>query len=242
VTIRPPDGLAGEPDELVLSDKERAILAGLADLSRFDRVERVVHWVNASLFAVVMATALCLYLPFLSAMVGRRETLKTIHVFAGLLLPFPLLLGVVGRRWGRRLRRDLRRLNRWIPDDGAWLRGRQWRRGSHAGGVRLGKFNPGQKLNAAFTGGAIIVMLATGSIMRWYKPWPLSWRTGATFVHDWIFLGLCVTITGHVMFALRDPDSLRSMWAGTVSRAWARRNAPRWLDEPAGLDEEGPIG
>jgi formate dehydrogenase subunit gamma len=73
--------------------------------------------------------------------------------------------------------------------------------------------------------------------MRWYKPWPLSWRTGATFVHDWIFLGLCVTITGHVMFALRDPDSLRSMWEGTISRVWARRNAPRWLEESAASDE-----
>jgi formate dehydrogenase subunit gamma len=96
---------------------------------------------------------------------------KTIHVYAGLLLPFPLVVGVVGGRFGRRLRADLGRLNRWIADDAAWFRARQWRRSaSRAGGIELGKFNPGQKLNAAFTAGAIIVMLATGSIMRWYKP------------------------------------------------------------------------
>jgi formate dehydrogenase subunit gamma len=74
-------------------------------------------------------------------------------------------------------------------------------------------------------------MLVTGSIMRWYKPWPLSWRTCATFVHDWVAIGLFFSITGHIMFALRDRDSLRSMWTGTISRAWARMNAPRWLDE-----------
>ncbi|HLY82203.1 MAG TPA: cytochrome b/b6 domain-containing protein, partial [Acidimicrobiales bacterium] len=158
-------------DEIVLSDKEREVLAGMADLSRFDLVERIVHWVNATLFTILLATAAALYVPFVSAMVGRRETVKTIHVYAGLILPFPLLLGIAGRRWGRRLRGDLRRLNRWIPDDRVWLRRRGWRRGWHAGDVRLGKFNPGQKLNAAFTGGAIVLMLATGSIMRWYKFW-----------------------------------------------------------------------
>jgi cytochrome b subunit of formate dehydrogenase len=232
-----------EPDEVVLSAEERSILGGLAilacqaDLVRFDKVERVVHWVNATLFAVVMATAACLYIPTVSAMVGRREAVKTIHVYAGLLLPFPLVIGVIGRRWGHRLRGDLRRLNRWIADDAEWLRRRQWLRGRSGRGVRLGKFNPGQKLNAAFTGGAIILMLATGSIMRWYKPWPLRWRTGATFVHDWVAIGLFLSITGHIMFALRDPDSLRSMRVGTISRAWARRNAPRWLDELDEVDE-----
>jgi formate dehydrogenase subunit gamma len=217
-------------EEVVLSVRERRVLAGIADLSRFDRVERVVHWANATLFAVVMATASILYVPFLSAAVGRRQVVETIHVYAGLLLPIPLVAGIIGR-WGRGLRADLGRLNRWSDDDRRWMRARGWRRGRVVGNVRLGKFNPGQKLNAAFTGGAIVVMLATGTIMRWYKPWPLSWRTGATFVHDWIYLALFVTITGHILFALRDPDSLSSMWRGTISRAWARRTAPRWLEE-----------
>lgn len=221
--------------EVVLSEEERRLLAGLADLARFDLLERIVHGINAILFAILMATASVLYVPFVSAIVGRRELVKTIHVYAGLLLPFPVLLGIV---LGRRFRDDLRRLNRWIPDDVAWLRARQWKRGRTGGGVWLGKFNPGQKLNAAFTGGAIILMLVTGSIMRWYKPWPLRWRTGATFVHDWVAIALVVTITGHILFAIRDADSLQAMWrGGKISRAWARRHAPRWLEEIDANDE-----
>ncbi len=200
------------------------------ELLRFDLVERVVHWANAGLFIVLMATAAVLYVPPVSAAVGRRELVVTIHVYCGLLLPLPLLLGATGRRWGRRLRHDLRRLNRWITEDRIWLRQRGWRAG-RASGLALGKFNPGQKLNAAFTGGAILLMLATGTIMRWYKPWPLSWRTGATFVHDWIAIALFFTISGHVMYALADRDSLRSMWDGRISRAWARKRAPKWLEE-----------
>ena len=57
-------------------------------------------------------------------------------------------------------------------------------------------------------------MLATGYIMRWFDPFPLDWRTGATFVHDWLAAALLVTITGHIMFALRDGDSLRAMFRG----------------------------
>jgi len=34
------------------------------------------------------------------------------------------------------------------------------------------QFNPGQKLNAAFTGAAIVVMLATGSVMQWFRALP----------------------------------------------------------------------
>ena len=51
-------------------------------------------------------------------------------------------------------------------------------------------------------------MLGTGSIMKWFEPFPLDWRTGATFVHDWFALGIWIAVVGHILFALRDPDAL----------------------------------
>ena len=42
------------------------------------------------------------------------------------------------------------------------------------------KFNPGQKLNAIFIGAAIVVMLATGAMLKWFRFFPVDWRTGAT--------------------------------------------------------------
>ena len=194
-------------------------------LHRFDAVERAAHWATAALFLVAMATAAALYLGPVSAAVGRRALVKDVHVYAGLALPAPILIAAVGR-WGRRFRDDLSRLNRWSEDDVRWLRSL-----TRDPLVQSGKFNPGQKLNAAFTSGAIVLMLATGWIMRWFEPFPLSWRTGATFVHDWLALALFVTITGHVVYALRDGDALRSMVSGWVPAAWARRHAPRWLEE-----------
>ena len=175
-------------------------------LRRFDGVERAVHWTNAILFFVCMATAAMLYVGPLSGIVGRRDLVKSVHVWAGLALPMPLLFGWV---LSAAFRSDVRRLNRWSPNDWSWLRSR-----GRDPFTELGKFNPGQKLNAAFTAGAILVMLATGYVMRWFEPFPLDWRTGATFVHDWLAVALVLTITGHIVFALRDGDSLRSMVRG----------------------------
>ena len=202
-----------------------------ATLLRFDRVERGVHWVNAILFGILVVTGAALYIEPIGAFIGRRALVEDIHVYTGLALPAPLLLALVGP-WGRGLRGDLRRFNRWSKGDRLWLRSLFTNRAARRrtlGTVEVGKFNAGQKLNASFVAGAGLVLLGTGLIMRWYHPWPLDWRTGATFVHDWLALGIGVAIVGHIAMALRDPQALASMFSGRVSEVWAKRHAPGWL-------------
>jgi formate dehydrogenase subunit gamma len=193
-------------------------------MPRFDRTERWVHWANATLVGVLVATGAVLYSGQLSSIFGRRALFKEIHVIAGLCLPIPFLLSLPGRR-GRALRRDLGVLNRFSADDFKWLRSR-----GHDRSVRLGKFNPGQKLNSAFVGAALVTMLATGIVLRFFGPFPLSWRTGATFIHDWTALALGLAITGHIVLAVNDGEALRGMLFGTVPESWARRKAPRWYE------------
>ncbi|MGI8492942.1 MAG: cytochrome b/b6 domain-containing protein [Acidimicrobiales bacterium] len=207
-------------------------------LPRFDRVERFVHWLNAALFAVLILTGATLYFAPLMAAIGRRDLVQNIHVYSGIALPVPLALAVVGR-WGRGLRADIARFNRWSDDDKRWLRRAVARRGRRAqfhDGIRVGKFNAGQKLNASFVVGLIVVMLGTGIVMEWYHPYPLAWRTGATLVHDWLSLAAVVVIAGHICLALADRESLQSMWRGTIARSWAERHAPGWIAE---LEESG---
>jgi formate dehydrogenase subunit gamma len=204
---------------------------------RFDRVERGAHWATALLFAILMATALPLYFASIASVIGRRELIAQIHTYAGVCLAVPLLVSLAGP-WGKRLRADVRRLNRWSTEEVRWLRALGSRPVAYAG-----KFNPGQKLNAAFTAGAIPVMLASGIVLKWFQPFPLDWRTGATFVHDVLASVIFVVVAGHVLFALTHPQALRSMVTGTVSRVWAERHAPRWLAEEApsiGTPLDGP--
>ncbi|MFL6204835.1 MAG: cytochrome b/b6 domain-containing protein [Acidimicrobiales bacterium] len=192
---------------------------------RFSRAERWLHWTNATLFLILLTTGMALYLPSLSGVIGRRLLLKQVHVYSGLLLPLPMLLAYAGR-WRESVRRDVRRFARWSTDDRRWLvsLGRRGR-------ARMGKFNAGQKLNAIFVAGCIPLMLATGSIMRWFDPFPLAWRTGATFVHDWTALTLLVVVVGHILKAVAEPIALRGMARGTVPAGHAERHHPRWWAE-----------
>lgn len=201
-------------------------------LVRFDRVERAAHWCTAVLFITLTLTGAALYVPALVGFVGRRALVERIHVDVGLFLPVPLIVSLAGS-WGRSLRADLRRLNRWTRGDRDWLRLVLHHRTTRH--VRVGKFNAGQKLNAAFVGGVMVVMWMTGAVMHWPYYWPLSWRTGGTFVHDVVAYLFVAVIIGHIGMALAHPSALRSIITGRVSRAWANRHAPEWLEE-VGLD------
>lgn len=202
-------------------------------LARFDRVERAVHWTNAILFAVLVVTGAALYFTPLIALVGRRELVERIHLYAGIALPVPLILALSGS-WGQALRRDIRRFNRWSVADRRWFRvifQPQPQRSYTRARLRTGKFNAGQKLNAAFVAGGGLVMLASGLLLRWYRPFPLSWRAGATFVHNWLAVLFVIVIAGHIIMAVSDRQALKSMFFGRISRSWAERHAPAWLDE-----------
>ncbi|MEU5211384.1 cytochrome b/b6 domain-containing protein [Streptomyces sp. NPDC020742] len=221
------------------SERAAAGTAAGARILRFTPAEHWVHRTTAALMTVCVLTAGCLYLPFLAELVGRRVLMVTVHEWSGILLPAPLLLGLASRA----LRADLRRLNRFGPHDRHWLRAALRRRG----GRPAGKFNAGQKLYAAWIAGAVLVMAGTGLLMWFTLPQalgfarpggtpiaPLAWRTGATFVHDWLALAVILVIAGHIGKAYRDPESRRGMRTGSVDARWARREHPLWEHEDDG--------
>jgi formate dehydrogenase subunit gamma len=74
-------------------------------------------------------------------------------------------------------------------------------------------------------------MLATGSMLQWFRFFPVPWREGATFVHDVFALAVFVAVFGHIVMALTHPGSLRSIFTGWVSESWTARHAPAWLRE-----------
>ncbi|MGH8989220.1 MAG: formate dehydrogenase subunit gamma [Acidimicrobiales bacterium] len=197
---------------------------GTMRLLRFDRVQRTAHWANAVLFFILVATALPLYFSSIERVVGRHVLIEEIHVWTGVAWAVPIIVSLVGP-WGARMRRDVRRFNRWTRQEIRWLRSFGAER------IEKDKFNPGQKLNAIFTGGAIVVMLGSGIVMKWFGYFPVSWRSGSTFVHEVLAFIVVAVVIGHIVMALTHWESLRSMFRGWVSVPWARRNAPLWARE-----------
>jgi len=193
------------------------------DVRRFGRAERWVHWSTGALVLVCILTAAVLYNGSLAVVVGNRRVVELVHVWCGFALLVPLLLGFASRAY----RADLRRLNRMSADDWRWLRSQRLRLAA----VGVGKFNAGQKLNAALSAGAILVLLGTGTVM-FFPAWTqLAWRTGATFVHDWFALTFGLLVVGHIAYALRDAEAMRGMRTGDVGLEWAREQHELWAEE-----------
>lgn len=181
--------------------------------------------------AICVVTAAILYNASLAVPIGHRRLVELIHVYCGFALPVPMFLGLVSRAY----RRDLRHLNRFTRSDWRWLRSKTRRNGS----IRVGKFNAGQKLNAALSAGSILVLLGTGLLMYFPDVARLSRRTGATFVHDWFALAVGLLVIGHISFVLKDAEARRGMRTGEVSADWAQTEHGAWADH-IGLTDPPP--
>ena len=190
---------------------------------RFSRAERALHWVLALGFLALLASGLVLYLPQLSVLVARRPLVKTLHLYTGVawLVSLALVLAV-GRR---SLIATLRELDRFDEHDRTWLRGRP---------SSPGKFNAGQKLNAALTG-AFTVLFAVSGFLLWYGERDTRFRLASTILlHDGLMYVSLVLLVGHLYLALLRPatrHSLRGITTGYVRADWARRRHPRWNAE-----------
>ena len=209
-----------------------------AVLIRFTRAERWLHRTVSTLMLTCIATAAILYNGFLAVPVGHRRIVKLTHVWSGYALPLPILAGLASAAY----RVDLGRLNRFTPTDWQWLRSRRRRDGT----IHVDKFNAGQKLNASLNAGGLLVMIATGTLMYAPNLVRLSWRTGATFVHDCFALALGLLIIGHISYALRDPEARRGMRTGNVASTWAKAHHRAWHDaavsptRQAAADDQAP--
>jgi len=201
-----------------------AISHSVRRLSRFSRTERTLHWVHASAFLVLFVSGLCLYLPSLSELIGRRPLLKDIHVYTALIwLAALALILLAGDR--RRLLAAAREIDTFDDDDLAWLRRRR---------APQGRFNAGQKINAIVTS-ALAVLFAITGFFLWYGERDHAFRLqNALLVHDWLMYISFFLLLGHLYLALINPStrhSLSGMTRGWVREDWALRHHRKWVEQ-----------
>jgi formate dehydrogenase subunit gamma len=192
-------------------------------IKRFSRTERAVHWIHATAFFALLATGLVLYVPRLSEALGRRPLFKDLHVYIAVAW-IVLIVAVVafGDRSG--LRRTARELDLFDEDDRRWLRNR------HA---PQGRFNAGQKLNAAITAALAVVFAVSGGLL-WLGERDTTFRFASTIlVHDGLMYVSLALVLGHLYLALIYPatrHSLRGITTGSVDVEWARRHHAKWVE------------
>ena len=190
---------------------------------RFSPVERLLHWVNALGFFLLLATGLILYLPSLSMLVSRRQLIQSLHFWSGVgwlgALAAVVLLG------GRRLLATARELDTFDGDDLRWLRGRD---------APQGRFNAGQKINAVLTA-AFTILFGVSGLLLWFGEQDTRYRFASTVIlHDGLMYVSLALLVGHLYLALIHPatrHALRGMALGGVSAEWAARHHAKWKPE-----------
>jgi formate dehydrogenase subunit gamma len=195
---------------------------------RFGPEERSLHWLLAITFLAMLATGLILYLPAFAELAANRRLWKSIHLGAAIAFWAGLVVLLLTDLSGS-LRRTAGEFDRFDDDDVRWLGWAVTRGGPEP---PAGRFNAGQKLNAALVAGLMVVFTVSGVLIYLQETdAAVRGRTSAILVHDiatWIAVPL---IAGHLYLALVNPStrpSLRGMVLGTVRRDWARRHHPKW--------------
>ena len=191
-------------------------------VERFTLTERLLHWVHAAAFFVLLGSGLVLYLPSLATAVARRPLVKDIHFWTGISWAGAILLiAGVGNR--RALAATLREIDRFDRDDARFLAGRT--------SSPQGRFNAGQKVNAILTAAFAVLFFVSG-LLLWLGEQDTRFRLdGTVFLHDALMYVSLVVVAGHLYLALLHPatrHALRGMTLGNVRADWARDHHAKW--------------
>jgi len=234
------------------ADPTTARPAGIRRLRRFVVVERVSHWLYALTFITAFVTGLLMWIPSTRIwLAGTRYTLSQYHGYVGaamIILPLLLLL-VVDRR---RLRGDLREIDKWSTEDRHWfglaLRGYTLRRRPMP---PQGRFNAGQKANVVLVAAMAVGFAVTGGILMHKQNMPPWLVSRALWLHT--FLAVCAIALfaghlAHVVITRHGRTYLAGMVRGWIPEDLARERHFRWWQaetggaaEPA-TDAAPPVG
>ncbi len=196
-------------------------------LRRFSGAERSVHWLLASTFLTMLATGLVLYLPSLAQVAADRQLWKSIHL--GAAIAFWVGLTLIVAVSGGELGHTASEIETFDDDDRRWL---AWSVRRQAPAPPQGRFNAGQKLNAAIVAGLMVVFTGSG-VLIYAQETDAAFRgqASAILVHDLATFAVLPMILGHLYLSLIHPatrHSLRGMVFGSVRRDWARRHHAKW--------------
>jgi len=203
---------------------------------RFTLTERLLHWIHASAFFVLLGSGLVLYLPSLSEAIARRPLIKDIHFWTGVSWAGAILLvSLLGNR--RALVATAREIDLFDRDDRSFLTG-----DTHA---PQGRFNAGQKVNAIVTAAFAVLFFASGMLL-WYGEQDTRFRlAGTVFLHDTLMYLSVAIVVGHLYLSLVHPTTrhaLRGMTRGTVRADWARAHHAKWQAESSAPSGEFWVG
>jgi formate dehydrogenase subunit gamma len=207
-------------------------------IERYTLDERLWHWLGGLSYTYCTLSGLALFSPYLywlAAVLGGGPTIRFWHPWLGLVFLAAVL-------WMH---------GKWREDLALTEADRQWREKindyvtNHDEALPpQGRFNAGQKLFYWAMFYALLVLLLSGIVM-WFPervPRNLIFILPVIVIfHEAAALISIGAIIIHIyMGVFAEPESLRAMIRGRVSRAWARNYHRLWYEKTTGQRSRTP--
>ena len=196
------------------------------DLVRYTPSERLNHWIVGISFILLGLSGLALFHPAFwpfTLLFGGGTWTRIIHPYLGVLMALAYMVMLI----------RFTRLNLMTAADWQWLkRIREMVDGDDHNMPEQGKYNGGQKLLFWLLFWCMLLLILSGvALWRTWFHFPVEWVRLAAVVHSATAAVMIGLIMVHVYAAIWTKGTIRAMWYGTVTRAWAKQHHRGWYKE-----------
>jgi formate dehydrogenase subunit gamma len=199
------------------------------DLTRYTAPERANHWVVGICFILLALSGLAFFHPAfypLSQLFGGGVWARILHPFIGVLMALSFV----------RIFFRFKELNRITPVDKEWLnRVGEMVDGNDHNMPEQGKYNGGQKMMFWALAVCMLLLFVSGIVMwRAYFSFPVGMVRFGVVIHAATAAAMIAMIMVHIYAAIWVKGTIRAMWYGTVTRAWAKQHHRAWYRQVTG--------
>jgi formate dehydrogenase subunit gamma len=199
------------------------------DLPRYSAEERANHWMVGISFILLALSGLAFFHPAffpLTQLFGGPVWARILHPYIGVLMAVSFLAMFL----------RFRHLNVMTETDKEWLsRVREMVDGDDHNMPEQGKYNGGQKMMFWALVVCMALMAVSGLVM--WRAWfdlPVMLVRFASVIHAATGAVMIALIMVHVYAAIWVKGTVRAMWYGTVTRAWAKQHHRGWYRQVTG--------
>lgn len=199
------------------------------DLQRYTASERANHWLVGICFILLALSGLAFFHPAfypLAQLFGGGTWARVLHPFIGVLMAAAFVVMFF----------RFRALNVMTDADREWLsRVREMVDGNDHNMPEQGKYNGGQKMLFWLLALCMLVLMVSGLFMwRAQFSFPVDLVRLASLAHAVAGVVIIALIIVHIYAAIWTKGTVRAMWYGTVTRAWAKQHHRAWYRQMTG--------
>lgn len=199
------------------------------DLQRYTASQRANHWVTGICFILLGLSGLAFFHPAffpLTQLFGGGTWARILHPYIGVILGVSFAIMFV----------RFRALNLMTKTDWDWLsRIGEMVDGNDHNMPEQGKYNGGQKIMFWGMTAAVAILVVSGIVMwRAFFNFPVGLVRFAAVAHAAAAALMIALAIVHVYAAIWTRGTIRAMWYGTVTRAWAKQHHRAWYRQVTG--------